>query len=798
MSSQKFDLSKLSNEELLLYKQLLQKTAIDKQWDMLRNPDKHQVNPNYKFVFDAFHEQKYDVEGNLVGGRRGVVLEGSSRSGKTFSVILFLIKLCKDSDKPLTINVVRETYNGHKITLYKDFDAIYTMLGIEDNPFRVLKDIAQVTINKSKIYFLGADNAASAMGNKSDIVYINEAIDVTFEFYKEMVRRNKFFILDYNPRFTEHWIYSSVIPRSDVGFLRTTFLDNPHVDIQSKNEILRLEPFEPNSYEIVGQKELWYNGAPISDENQPPPHPINVKEGTANVMEWMIMGLGLRGAMRGVIFTNVREIDKDEIPYDLGYSYGLDFGFTCLIGDTLVETNKGAVKIKDISKGDYVLTRSGYKRVLNVFNNGQKEVITKKIRIFNTEIEISSTESHHFNINNKWKKYGELQSKDKLYVLSNLTVSNTKDTHTANTKTTISESGKKKVLGTMKDCITQFGNHIMEKYQKGCTFITLTATHLIIALKILCLLLQASMLGCTMYLRNLIKLKKVKNTEIKSSIQQKIGEKEEQKLMQAYLLKLENAAIAVKNTPQQTHIKNIVLPIVKYLFKRKVNKDILKEIVSCAIQYINAINIAKQKVALKNAHILWQSVEGVKDVNKHIATVYDLQVEDVHEYFANGILVHNCDPTALTRNWESDTDIYIEYLSYHPIDNAEDLVNFLEQSGVEKNIPITCDSSDRYTSGNNGTVEMVLALQDYGFEAYKVSKTKGVMYWLNLMRKKRINLIKNKYIEQARTEFENYKIKEIDGKAINQPIDKFNHGIDSARYRFMAFNDTVEVETEWY
>lgn len=485
MSSQKFDLSKLSNEELLLYKQLLQKTAIDKQWDMLRNPDKHQVNPNYKFVFDAFHEQKYDVEGNLVGGRRGVVLEGSSRSGKTFSVILFLIKLCKDSDKPLTINVVRETYNGHKITLYKDFDAIYTMLGIEDNPFRVLKDIAQVTINKSKIYFLGADNAASAMGNKSDIVYINEAIDVTFEFYKEMVRRNKFFILDYNPRFTEHWIYSSVIPRSDVGFLRTTFLDNPHVDIQSKNEILRLEPFEPNSYEIVGQKELWYNGAPISDENQPPPHPINVKEGTANVMEWMIMGLGLRGAMRGVIFTNVREIDKDEVPYDLGYSYGLDFGFTI-------------------------------------------------------------------------------------------------------------------------------------------------------------------------------------------------------------------------------------------------------------------------------------------------------------------------DPTVLTRNWESDTDIYIEYLSYHPIDNPDDLANFLEQSGVEKHLPITCDSSDRYTSGNNGTVEMVLALQDYGFEAYKVSKTKGVMYWLNLMRKKRINLIKNKYIEQARTEFENYKIKEIDGKAINQPIDKFNHGIDSARYRFMAFNDTVEVETEWY
>lgn len=37
----------------------------------------------------------------------------------------------------------------------------------------------------------------------------------------------------------------------------------------------------------------------------------------------------------------------------------------CLIGDTLILTDKGQVKIKDIKIGDMVLTRQGYKKVYN-------------------------------------------------------------------------------------------------------------------------------------------------------------------------------------------------------------------------------------------------------------------------------------------------------------------------------------------------------------------------------------------------------------------------------------------------
>jgi len=155
------------------------------------------------------------------------------------------------------------------------------------------------------------------------------------------------------------------------------------------------------------------------------------------------------------------------------------------------------------------------------------------------------------------------------------------------------------------------------------------------------------------------------------------------------------------------------------------------------------------------------------------------------------------DPSVLTRNWENETDIYVEVLSYYPIDNEEDMIRMLQGLEIEQYVPITCDSKDKHTSEGGGTIQMVMAMQDAGYDAYKVRKTKGVWYWLMKMRLKRINFIKSKYDKEAKAECENYKQKVIDGRPLNQPIDRWNHIIDSARYRFMAFNDDIEIETEW-
>ena len=478
-------LASLSDDELLEYYELLETQLVTEEWDKLNNPVKGDVNDNYLFLYECFYGQKYEGE-KLVAGKKGVVLEGSARSGKTFSALKFICKVCKDSIYPLTVNIVKETYNEFKTTIYKDFRILLDELGL-DNPFNRLKEVDSFKIGKSYVNFIGADNANKIHGNTSDIIYFNEVLPIDEGVFQQSIMRcSKFWIVDYNPSVTEHWVYKKVITRPDVGYLRSTFRGNPLIPIQQKNEIMAYEPFLPNSYEIVGEKEIYYNGKPIDEKNQPPPHPENVKNGTADLYMWRVYGLGLRGAMQGVIFTNVKYIDKSEIPVDVigGYIYGLDFGFTT-------------------------------------------------------------------------------------------------------------------------------------------------------------------------------------------------------------------------------------------------------------------------------------------------------------------------DPSVLTRVWVSGNDLYVEVLSYEPYDNPDELAQMLEMNEVEKYIPITCDSADKYSNAESA-VEMVVSLQDMGYEAFKVSKTKGVIFWLNLMRSYRIHFIQNKYIDKIKVEVENYKFKEIQGIMINQAIDKFNHIWDSVRYAFMAYHNDSSVEAEWY
>ncbi len=63
---------------------------------------------------------------------RGIVLEGSSRSGKTWSIIDFLIWYTSTIQTGITINIIKETYNGFKTTLYEDFKRRLPDYGIDN------------------------------------------------------------------------------------------------------------------------------------------------------------------------------------------------------------------------------------------------------------------------------------------------------------------------------------------------------------------------------------------------------------------------------------------------------------------------------------------------------------------------------------------------------------------------------------------------------------------------------------------------------------------------------------------
>lgn len=254
----------------------------------------------------------------------------------------------------------------------------------------------------------------------------------------------------------------------------------------------------------------------------------------------------------------------------------------CFRGDTLITTINGDIAIKDITEGDYVLTRKGYKKVLKKHCNGIKKVVEKELVIGFEKRTFFATLEHKFNVNGKWKKYGELTKGDKLFVLSSSTEDNLKDTQTGSTPIIITTSGKKMESVIKNSCIVKFINSIMAKFRTGKSFIISTTIHSTIQSKILRRLQGVNTVD---YIRRKLTISSEWGLTRKAHIQNRIGRKEES--------------------------------------KRLLDCNLLQGL-AC------------------NAVLSWQDLTDVIIRGESYCEVYDLTIEDEHEFFANGVLVHNC------------------------------------------------------------------------------------------------------------------------------------------------------------
>jgi phage terminase large subunit len=243
-------------------------------------------NPNLTFLIDAYNS-----------GKRGVLLEGSSRSGKTFSGIDFIVWLCSTHDN-LTITIVKETLASFRTTLYSDFDRRLPAFGLP-SPFMDRVSIQSFTLFNSRINLLGADSPDKVHGASCDFLFVNEGLDVSQPVFDQLeMRCRKFFWIDYNPKTTTHWIFDAVETRPDVALFRSTFKDNPFISEPEKQKILSYEPTTEN-----------------------------IERGTADEHMWRCYGLGLRSAPEGLVFPIVEWIDEFPTDIDRVY-YGSDIGLT--------------------------------------------------------------------------------------------------------------------------------------------------------------------------------------------------------------------------------------------------------------------------------------------------------------------------------------------------------------------------------------------------------------------------------------------------------------------------------------
>jgi phage terminase large subunit len=147
----------------------------------------------------------------------------------------------------------------------------------------------EYSLNGNLVEFISLDQPQKIRGRKRNLLYINEANELYFEDWQQLIMRTTGkVIIDYNPSDSFHWIYDKVIPREDCEFFKTTYKDNPFLEPELVKEIERLQH---------------------TDDDY-----------------WRIYGLGERGSSRATIFQ-FSIIDK--IPQEAKHlSYGLDFGFT--------------------------------------------------------------------------------------------------------------------------------------------------------------------------------------------------------------------------------------------------------------------------------------------------------------------------------------------------------------------------------------------------------------------------------------------------------------------------------------
>jgi phage terminase large subunit len=146
----------------------------------------------------------------------------------------------------------------------------------------------------------------------SDVCFVNEGLDIdNMSFISGWLMRCKdLFILDWNPKFSDHWCYN-LEKCPNCLFTHSTYKDNKHLEQTVINEIESYNPWHPDDANLP--------------EVEHRPHPMNVENGTADKYRHEVYALGLRSSPEGLVFNDVTYIDQ--FPADCHYiSYGMDFG----------------------------------------------------------------------------------------------------------------------------------------------------------------------------------------------------------------------------------------------------------------------------------------------------------------------------------------------------------------------------------------------------------------------------------------------------------------------------------------
>ncbi len=186
----------------------------------------------------------------LNSDKRINVFQGSSRASKTYNILIFLIyKLLQEENK--TLSIVRKTLPALKGSVLRDLKEILLKFELFDSEKWHSVD-GYFELGSNIIEWFSVDDETKIRGRKRDYLFINEATELSYDEYIQLVlRTSDTIVLDLNPSLWKSWIYD-LEGQPDVKYNIVTFKDNPFLPQVQVDEILKLRDKDANLWRIFG------------------------------------------------------------------------------------------------------------------------------------------------------------------------------------------------------------------------------------------------------------------------------------------------------------------------------------------------------------------------------------------------------------------------------------------------------------------------------------------------------------------------------------------------------------------
>lgn len=185
--------------------------------------------------------------------------QGSARSGKSMGILQFLI--VEALQNKTLISIVRKTFPALRTSALRDFKEIMHNLGLWDDERYMATEHTYTFDNGSIIEFFSVDSAEKLKGLRREILWCDEANELTSEQFMQLaIRTTGKIILSYNPSFSQrHWILTELTLRDDVETFITTYRDNPFLPTEQIRFIEKYRETNPRYWQTYGLGQFAIN-----------------------------------------------------------------------------------------------------------------------------------------------------------------------------------------------------------------------------------------------------------------------------------------------------------------------------------------------------------------------------------------------------------------------------------------------------------------------------------------------------------------------------------------------------------